>query len=271
MADTYYSIDSGFYDSVNKDRLYSADDMNRPYKSILTEGIFQKDDGFAVTAAGGMLIRVAAGIALLGERWIDADEVENIPVPENTSLYNRTDSVILQINNKTEVRAGRIVYRTGTPGSGNAPDLITGDDDIAEVRLANIFVASNAAAITSANITDRRGSTDCPYVKFIVGNEQIVASVEDVLEAHPEWTTTIQNGAVTTAKIALMAVTDAKIADNAVIARTIANGNVTKAKLAQAVRDQIDGNTSDITDLKADLNSLGLSVVDGCLCATYTE
>lgn len=242
MADINYDIYSGFYDSVNKDRLYSADDMNRPYKSIVTEGIFDVNDGFAVTPAGGMALTVAGGRALLGERWIDSSEIQ-ITVPANAAMYSRGDTVILQINETTSIRGGRIVYRTGVAdGSGEYPGIVIGNDNIHELVLAYVLVGANATAISASNITDKRGSIQCPYCKLIVGDAQIEEAVESVLEDHPEWTTTVQDGAITTAKLASNAVTTAKIADDAVTGAKIAdysigtdhilNGNVTTLKLA---------------------------------------
>ena len=197
MADTNYTVFSGFYDSVNEDRLYSADDMNQPYKNIMSEGIFSSNDDFGTSKSSGT-ITVKAGNALLGGRWVDASSV-TINVPENATSYVRRDSVILQVNNKTDVREARIVYRTTTPGTATYPALITDDDDIAEFRLANVLVSNNSTTITT--LTDKRGSTDCPYATILVGDAQLIATVEDVLEDHPEWTTTVQDGSISLAKL----------------------------------------------------------------------
>lgn len=197
MADTNYTVYSGFYDSVNEDRLYSADDMNQPYKNIMSEGIFSSNDDFGASGSSGT-ITVKAGNALLGGRWVDADSV-SITIPENETSYLRRDSVILQVNNKTDVREARIVYRTTTAGTSTYPALITDDDDIAEFRLANVLIMASGHAISS--LTDKRGSTDCPYATILVGDAQLIATVEDVLEDHPEWTTTVQDESISLAKL----------------------------------------------------------------------
>ena len=73
----------------------------------------------------------------------------------------------------------------------------------------------------------------------------IQAEVDAQLEEHPEWTTTVQDGAITTAKLDSSAVTTAKIADGAVTAdklgsdaftglspeaKTVSYGTVTTAR-----------------------------------------
>ena len=187
MADTKYAVKSGFYDSVNRDRLYSADDMNQPYKEIQTEGI--DAGGFEVTPQGtpNMTVNVSAGHAFLGGKWVDA-AATTVTVPENTALYSRIDSIILQVDVNTSVRAAAIIYRTGTPSDTPvAPDLIN-SDGISEVRLANIAVAASATAIAAAQITDKRGGTDCPYADIKLGQlvrqQQITDDVTSWLNAH---------------------------------------------------------------------------------------
>lgn len=63
-------------------------------------------------------------------------------------------------------------------------------------------------------------------------DDEIAQLVEDWLVAHPEATTTVQDGSITTAKIADGAVTNAKLAGSSVTTAKIADSNVTTAKVA---------------------------------------
>ena len=77
----------------------------------------------------------------------------------------------------------------------------------------------------------------------------ITDAVEDWLEEHPEATTTVQDGSLTTAKYQDGSVTGAKIATNAITAEKIATGAVTSQKLADgAVTSQklADGAVSNV-------------------------
>ena len=77
----------------------------------------------------------------------------------------------------------------------------------------------------------------------------ITDAVEDWLEEHPEATTTVQDGSLTTAKYQDGSVTGAKIATNAITAEKIASGAVTSQKLADgAVTSQklADGAVSNV-------------------------
>lgn len=167
MADTSYIISGGFFDSVDSDRLYSADDMNMPYKDLVNDGIYKESDGttpgFAVTVSGSMNVLVAPGRALIGGKWGANKEIQTIEIAGNTGGTARIDSIVLQCDRNLDVRAVQLVYRQG---GGSAPELLT-SDGITEFRLANIRVAASASAISSGDITDTRGGTECPWVTSV--------------------------------------------------------------------------------------------------------
>ncbi len=40
IDDVKYEVEAGFFDAINRDRLYSAEDMNRPYVKLISDGVF---------------------------------------------------------------------------------------------------------------------------------------------------------------------------------------------------------------------------------------
>lgn len=173
MADQTFAVSSGFYDAVNSDRTYSADDMNRPYKRLVSNGVFATPQGtkstdLQVVAAGGMQIIVKPGEGIFADKWFENPAAINITVPSNTSTSPRIDSVIVQVDKRTSGRVGNIVYRTGTPSSNPSAPAINTTTNVIEYRLANIRVAASAASITGGVITDRRGSSDCPWITSLI-------------------------------------------------------------------------------------------------------
>lgn len=162
MAEQIYNVKCGFFDAVNNDRVYTAEDMNRLYKRVIHDGVFPDEnnnpsDDFLVGADSGMTITIGTGEGIFASHWFKNSVDIPIEVPLNSS-NDRIDSVVIQVDTRKSGRAGNIVYRTGEPSINPAPPQINEVLGVVEYRLANISVASGATAITSADITDLRGT-----------------------------------------------------------------------------------------------------------------
>lgn len=174
MAEQKFLINGGFFNSINNDRLYSAEDMNRPYKRVITEGIFATPQGTpstdfqVVSANNAMNIIVKAGEGLLGGKWFESPNDKVITVPANNNINPRRDSVIIQIDNRQSGRVPNIVYREGTPSTNpQVPDIST-NPSVIEIRVANIYVAAGATNINDDAIVDLRGSDECSWITSLI-------------------------------------------------------------------------------------------------------
>lgn len=173
MADQKFEINCGFFDSINHDRLYSADEMNRPYKRIITNGVFATPQGIPsndlqVLSAGELNIIVKPGDALFADKWFNNPSNIAITIPSNTNIVPRIDSVIAQVDKTMNERKGNIIYRTGEANSNPEAPALSNNSNIVEYRLANIYVEASAVSINQSNITDLRGSEECPWVTSLI-------------------------------------------------------------------------------------------------------
>ena len=174
MSETKFEIKGGFFDSINGDRKYSADEMNRPYKRVITEGIFATPQGTPSTdlqvlsANNAMNIIIKKGEGLLGGKWFENQADIAFTVPTNTAIVPRRDSVIIQMDKRQSGRVPNIVYRTGTASSNPMPPDINTVENIVEKRVANIYVAASANYIGQDAITDLRGSSECPWITSLI-------------------------------------------------------------------------------------------------------
>lgn len=174
MSDTKYEVKAGFFDAIDKDRTYSADDMNRPYRRLISNGVFatpkgKKSDDLQVIAAGdGMNVIVSSGDAIIGNKWFENTSDLTITLSPNTQTLSRIDSIIAQMD-KTQVgRVGNIVYRTGTASSNPVHPNINEEENIVEFRLADITISPSCVEITQDLITDCRGSSECPWITSLI-------------------------------------------------------------------------------------------------------
>lgn len=192
MADQVFQVQCGFFDSVNKDRLYTAEQMNRPYKRVITNGVFATPQGTASTdlqvlsASDGMKIIVKKGEGLFADKWFENPSDFAISVPNNTGVVPRRDSVIVQVDKRSSGRIGAIVYREGTPASNPVPPSIGTVDNVIEYRIANIYVAAEASVINQDAIVDLRGSSECPWVTSLI--QQV-----DTSTLYAQWQAAYQN------------------------------------------------------------------------------
>lgn len=180
MKEQIFEVNCGFFDSINKDRLYSAEEMNKPLNRVITNGVFATNKGKpgtdlqVVSANDGMNIIVKKGQGMFGDKWFENPAEIAITVPENTSIVPRRDSVIVQIDKTQSGRKGSIVYRAGTASSDPQPPNIGTKDNVIEYRLANIYVAAGTIQIGQDVISDLRGSSECPWVTGLL--EQVDTS-----------------------------------------------------------------------------------------------
>lgn len=166
-------IRCGFFNSINHDRLYPAEDMNQPYDLLVSNGVFATPQGtpsnqLQVYPESGLTVRVKSGRGIFAHKWFLSDTDILISIEEANSTLPRIDSVIVRVDNSEAVRAASIYIKKGTAAQNPAHPAVTRDDEITEYRLANIYVAARATQITQEDITDTRWTSDCGWVTGLI-------------------------------------------------------------------------------------------------------
>lgn len=156
MAVTY-----GFFNSVNGDRKYNAEQMSEYFRGIINEGVYQHlDGGLAVTAGTGLAVNVAAGRAIIQDRWIQNSAAMSLTIAAASETYARKDAVVIRLNWSS--RSISIAVKTGTPAASPVAPSMTRNSTTYEMALAYVNVSANATSVT---VTDKRSdSTVCGWV-----------------------------------------------------------------------------------------------------------
>ena len=150
MAVTY-----GFFNSVNGDRKYNADQMSEYFRGIVSQGVFQHlDSGMAVSAGTGLSVSVAAGRAIIQNRWVQNSAALNLTISDASETYGRKDAVVIRLNKSS--RAISIAVKTGTPAASPVAPSMTRDETTYEMALAYVNVAAGASSVT---VTDKRSDS----------------------------------------------------------------------------------------------------------------
>lgn len=165
------AIKYGFFNSVNGDRLYNAEDIGNYFVKLISDGVFQSpENNLQVTPSSEMTVSVAPGWGFIACHWLNSDTFRSLTLNGSNPSLNRIDRIVLRLDRAN--RCMEIGILTGTPaGTPTAPSLTRTSNGIYELSLAQIYVAAGATAITEADITDERGNGSvCGYVTSLIGN-----------------------------------------------------------------------------------------------------
>lgn len=182
----------GFFNAVNGDRKYNADDMTNPYKRIISNGVFGKPNGelsddLQVLINGAFGVTVQKGQGLFYGKWAELDEPMEYTIPTPDIVNTRIDSVVVRIDTSSAVRAGSIVYKVGTPASTPTAPTLENSKYVKEYRLCNIAVAPNTTAVTQSNITDTRPTSECGIIHNLLWDSDITATYKQWQAQFSEW------------------------------------------------------------------------------------
>ena len=153
----------GFFNSVDGDRKYSADQMSNYFKGLISDGVYEGlGSALVVTAGDGMTVNVGTGRAIIDCKWINLDGVESLPISPASPTQARYTAVVIRLD-----RENRQMVLTTVDGEPAASPVMPeiGDD---ELCLAMVYVTANAVSISQVNITDMRGSQHCLWVTGLI-------------------------------------------------------------------------------------------------------
>lgn len=172
---------SGFFNArlVNGeyDRKYSANDYTDNLAVVISTGVLRSTaDDLKVTAAG-MLVTVGAGRA-----WINGHYYHNsaamtlaaVPAAVGGSRYDR---VVLRMDRQINSRNVSVVYLQGTASNSPTKPAMTRTDDVYDICLADIYVASGSSNVV---VYDTRADADvCGWVYSTSGDDSFFTSLDN--------------------------------------------------------------------------------------------
>lgn len=161
MAVTY-----GFFNSVDGDRKYDADQMSNYFEGLVGDGVLKNvDNELQVVASSGLTIAVKSGRAIIKNKWLKNNSLHFIEITPDSS-YPYIELIVIDYDYSE--RKISINTVKGTPASSPVAPDITRTDDRYMLVLASILVPANASAISQSNITDKRATSDCGWVTGLI-------------------------------------------------------------------------------------------------------
>ena len=161
------AISYGFFNSINHDRTYNADQMSEYFDGLVSNGVYESvGSAMQVTAGEGLAVNVQSGRAIIDCKWIKNDAAQAITLTTAHVLLPRYTAIVIRLDRASRMIS--IVAKDGTPASDPEKPSMTDDGQITELCLAYVYVGANASTITQANITDMRSSDLCGWVTGVV-------------------------------------------------------------------------------------------------------
>ena len=168
------AVTSGFFNSLNRDRRYNAEQMSAIFNGIINDGVFANiGTSFTVVADSGTTVHVGIGRAWFNSTWLYNDTILPVTLDASELVLDRIDAVVIEIDRSDAVRAGSIKVVKGTPASTPQNPTMTSTNYVHQYPLAYILRKAGSTEITQANITSMIGTSSCPYITGILQVQSI--------------------------------------------------------------------------------------------------
>lgn len=159
------AIQSGFYNSLNGDRIYDAGDMNLLFNQIISGGVFKDySRSFFVSSFGtnGQLVSVAPGMAYCFGKWVLNDNSYVIQLdPVELKTASRIDAIVLNFDDNSRSVTIEVI-KGKTSESPVKPDISFAGTNMKLLPLAYVTV-TNDQYISNDRIENVVGTKECPY------------------------------------------------------------------------------------------------------------
>ena len=182
------AVTFGFFNSIESDRVYNADQMSTFFKGLVSQGIYNNVGGkFQVVANSGLTIQVKSGRAVIGDfmKWVENDAALNITLNAAHVTLNRYTAVVIRLNNAN--REVVITTKDGANASDPVKPSMQNDANIRELCLAYIYVPAGTTVITQSNIQDTRSNKSlCGWITGLIDQVDTTTLFEQWSTAYDE-------------------------------------------------------------------------------------
>lgn len=182
------SVTSGFFNSLNSDRRYNAEQMSAIFNGIIKDGIFASiGTAFSVSEDSGLTVNIGIGRAWFDSIWVYNDAILPITFEETEIVLDRIDAIVIEINKTEEVRAGSIRIVKGTPATFPVRPTLTKNAYVTQYPLAYVEMKAGRTSVPQSAITSMIGTSECPYITGILQVQNIDNIVAQWQAQWAEW------------------------------------------------------------------------------------
>lgn len=180
---------SGFFNSVNGDRLYNADQMSRIFEGLITDGVYASvGNKMAVQPNNGMVIQIATGRGWFGRHWVNNDSEYTLTVEASDVILNRYCAVCIKVDDTDAVRDAVPYLKYSEFATNPVKPTMTRTETVKEYCLAYIYIKAGATAITTSDIQDTRANEAlCGWVTGLIEQLSSATLFDQFTAIFTEW------------------------------------------------------------------------------------
>ena len=186
---------SGFFNSVNGDRLYNADQMSRIFEGLITDGVYESvANKLAVQPNSGMTIQIATGRGWFGRHWVNNDSEYKLTVAQSDVILNRYVAVVIKVDDTDAVRDAVPYLKYSDFATTPVKPTMTRTETVKEYCLAYIYITAGATAITASVIEDTRPNESlCGWVTGLIEQLSSATLFDQFTAIFNEWFSGLQD------------------------------------------------------------------------------
>ena len=165
---------SGFFASVDGDRLYDDDQFASFFGRFLKDGFFptEANDGLLVQADGSNMITINPGVMWIQGRCYELLERKQIQIEPGDALLSRIDRVVVRCDYVN--RDIYITIKKGVEASEPVAPELKRDSDAYELCIAQYKLEKGATNINQSQVMDTRKDIDlCGEVTSIIDKHSL--------------------------------------------------------------------------------------------------
>lgn len=162
--------ESGFFNSVNGDRVYNAQQMSSIFEGLITDGVYEAvGDKLAVQPSAGMTIQIASGRGWCKKHWFNNTTAYQMTLEASDVTLNRWCAVCVRADDTDSVRDGKPTLKYSEYATTPVKPEPENTETVKELILAYVYIKAGAAEITAADIEDTRANEAvCGWVTGLI-------------------------------------------------------------------------------------------------------
>lgn len=150
-----------FFNSTADDiREYNADDFAEYFERSYKSGVYREDGKLSLRCTNlgtDMKTSVGIGSAMIqGHMYLNIDAPITLTHNTSDSTHDRIDRVVLRLDLNDDKNYIKAFVLEGTPSAEPIAPIVSRDELIFELSLAQVLIKANNSTIPKSNITDER-------------------------------------------------------------------------------------------------------------------